>query len=89
MKKVIVLIITLLGYGCDSNTALPASSHINKGTSTIVPVGLVEWCNTLDTPSFYAEPECLWYCRVYSQNGLMHKKLIRTAKAKVTTCESY
>ena len=87
-KTLFILLLTIATSGCGVfDNQLRPSSQITEGTSDIIPNGLVEWCNTLQTAQFYDEPECMWYCRVYSRNPVMHNLMVTKAKAEITTCE--
>lgn len=75
-------------FGCSfPGPTLRESDQITSGSSATVPRGLVEWCNTLDTQTFYSEPECMWYCRVYSKSENKKQMMVNNAKAEITSCE--
>ena len=80
------LLIFLFGCSLPGPTLRP-SDQITAGNSNNVPNGLVEWCNTLDTETFYSEPECMWYCRIYSRTEVKKQDMKSKAKAEITSCE--
>ena len=82
----VTLFIFLIGCSLPG-PGLRESDQITAGSSDSIPRGLVEWCNTLDTDTFYTEPECMWYCRNYSKSEYKKHQMKSKAKAEITTCE--
>lgn len=87
--KISILLLILLFFltGCDYfDNHLRKSSKITAGDSETIPFGLVDWCNKLDKQQFYNEPECLWYCRVYSKDTFLKNVLKNNSKARIESC---